>query len=122
MSIWNKSAGRTLHQAGGSQMKSLTIFALVTVLALGLTLSASAQTQSENPSSDQYTTQSTDQTTTTTTQTTETYSAPASPDDSAAMSTDMSFDKDALATRGDRRESQQDIDYLQELQNDSGAN
>lgn len=90
-------------------MKSLSIFALVTMLALGLTLSASAQTQS------------TDQTTTTT-QTTETYSAPASPDDSAAMSTNESFDKDALAARGDRRESQQDIDYLQELQNDTGAN
>jgi hypothetical protein len=102
-------------------MKSLSIFALVTVLALGLTLSASAQTQSENPSSDQYTTQSTGQTTTTM-QTTETYSAPASPDDSAAMSTDKSFDKDQMAASGDRRESQQDIDYLQELQNDSGAN
>ena len=104
-------------------MKSLTILALVTMLALGITLSASAQAQSENPSSDQYTTQSTDQTTTQSTDpTTSMQSTDPTYSNSAAMSTNESFDKDALAARGDRRESQQDIDYLQKLQNDSGAN
>ena len=109
-------------------MTDLKILALVTMLALGFTLSAQAQSQNTT-GSDQYTTQSTDQTT----------STPAAPDNSN-MSTQQSqsttsstsvytnTDPDnnsqfaTTVNAQDKREPQSEIDYLQKLQNDSGAN
>jgi hypothetical protein len=107
-------------------MKEFRILALVTMLALGFTLSAQAQTENTT-GSDQYTTQSTDQTA----------SAPApsdnssmfaQPSQSTASSASMSSDTDSDQNRNrvkakpDLWESQQEADRLQEIRNDSGAN
>jgi cytoskeletal protein RodZ len=108
-------------------MKMFRVLALVTMLALAFTSSVQAQTQSTT-GSDQNTTQSTDPTT----------SPPASPDNSnmstqqsqgtassTSMSTNTDPDNNRYATTvsdQDKREPQQEIDYLQQLQNDSGAN
>ncbi len=106
-------------------MKDLKILALVTMLALGFTLSAQAQSQNTT-GSDQYTTQTTDQTT----------SSPATPDSgmstqqsttsstSVYTNTDPSNNSDFATTVSsqDKREPQSEIDYLQRIQNDSGAN
>ena len=109
-------------------MKDLKILALVTMLALGFTLSAQAQSQNTT-GSDQYTPQSTDQTT----------STPAAPDNSnmstqqsqsTTSSTSVYTNTDSgnnskfatTVSDQDNREPQSEIDYLQQFQNDSGAN
>jgi hypothetical protein len=107
-------------------MKDFRIIALVTMLALGFTLSAQAQT--ENPSgADQYTTQSNDQTA----------SAPALPDNNgmftqqspntasdANMSTAAASDenRERVKAKPDLRRSEQEWNRDMELKNGSGAN
>jgi hypothetical protein len=106
-------------------MKELKILALITMLALAFTLSAPAQSQ-DTTSSDQYTTQSTDQTS----------STPATVDgpsmsmqqnestESSISSPEVDDSRKFATTRSDqdKREPRQEIEYLQQLQNDSGAN
>jgi len=105
-------------------MKDLRILALATVLALGFTLSAQAQTQNTT-GADQYTTRSTDQTAL----------VPAMPENSgmstqqsqsAAATTSMSSEtdsnKDHERWTQDGKESEQLRQRYQDLKNDSGAN
>jgi hypothetical protein len=107
-------------------MKAFRILALLPMLALGFTLSAQAQTENTT-ASDQYATQSTDQTA----------SAPApsdnssmfaQPSQSTASSPSTSSDTDSdqnhkrVKAKPDLRESQQEMDRLLRLQEESGAN
>jgi uncharacterized protein with FMN-binding domain len=107
-------------------MKNFNILALVTALALGLTVSAQAQTE-KTTGSDQYTTQSADQPTTRSAD--PTYSARTTSDNNSAFtqqtpqqsqSTSMSTSKhsDNRQFPSDELNSDQ---RLRELRNDSGA-
>ena len=103
-------------------MKNLKILALVTMLALGLTLSAQAQSQNTT-TPDQYTTQPTDQTS----------SAPAVTNDndtsmqqSQSSVTNPGVDNDSryatTINNHDKRDPQSETNRLQEIENDSGGN
>ena len=107
-------------------MKTFRVLALVTMLALGFTLSAQAQTENTT-GSDQYVTQPADQTA----------SAHDSSDNSsmftgqsqrAASSPSMSADTDSdknrerVQAKPDLRRSEQEWNRDLELKNDSGAN
>jgi nucleoside-specific outer membrane channel protein Tsx len=106
-------------------MKGLKILALVTMLALGFTLSAQAQSQNTT-GSDQYTTQTAGQTTSTPAASDSSMSTEQSTASSTSVYTNTdSGNNSKFATTvsdQDNREPQSEIDYLQQFQNDSGAN
>jgi hypothetical protein len=106
-------------------MKDFRILALATMLALGFTLSAQAQTEN-TAGSDQYATQSTDQTASAHDSSDNSMFAQQS--QSAASSTSMSADTDSdknherVQAKPDLRRSEQEWNRDLELKNDSGAN
>lgn len=109
-------------------MKDLRILALATMLALGFSLSARAQTDNTT-GSDQYTTQSTDQATTQSAD--PNYSARAASDNNSmftqqspqqGQSTSMSTYMDTDSSRQFWSDQVNSDEKLQELRNDSGAN